>query len=266
MYEQGSFDSLNALGNLLGLRTVPTGVNLYTAQAVITRAPYRIRSRPPEGQSIWARSLILKGTWALPVHLELPIPRLTGPTTATTPVVPASPACGDGSPVPRVLPHIQPCSILGVDRNLRTPYITTWSLGIQRAISNNLSMEVTYVGNHATKLVGLIDLNQPPLGSGWGDPAVAGTPANNCIISAPAFGCSPDPTLETAAQPFATKFPYLGYIAWLSNNNLSNYNSLQVSMTQRDSAWAIVRDGLHVRSRSWDVSRQLELHQPHRQR
>jgi hypothetical protein len=106
-------------------------------------------------------------------------------------------------------------------------------LGIQRAITNNLSMEITYVGNHATKLVGLIDLNQPPVGSGWGDPAVAGTPANNCILSAPAFGCSPDSGLETAAQPFATKFPYLGYIAWLSNNNHSNYNSLQVSMTQR---------------------------------
>ena len=28
-YEQGSFDSFMAIGNLLGLRTVPTGVNLY---------------------------------------------------------------------------------------------------------------------------------------------------------------------------------------------------------------------------------------------
>ncbi len=36
-----------------------------------------------------------------------------------------------------------------------------------------------------------------------------------------------------AAQPFASKFPYLGYIAWLSNTDFSNYNSLQVSMTQR---------------------------------
>src|SRR5207253_4001810 len=28
-YEQGSFDSFMAIGNLLGLRTTPTGVNLY---------------------------------------------------------------------------------------------------------------------------------------------------------------------------------------------------------------------------------------------
>ena len=68
---------------------------------------------------------------------------------------------------------------MGVDQNLRTPYITTWSLGIQRALTNNLSLDVTYVGNHATKLVGLTDLNQPPFGSGWlqpgwGNPATCG--------------------------------------------------------------------------------------------
>ena len=37
-----------------------------------------------------------------------------------------------------------------------------------------------------------------------------------------------------AAQPFNGKFPYLNYIYWLSNSNLSNYNSLQVSMTQHE--------------------------------
>jgi len=37
-----------------------------------------------------------------------------------------------------------------------------------------------------------------------------------------------------SAQPFHGTFPYLGYIYWLSNNNLSNYNSLQVSVTQRE--------------------------------
>jgi hypothetical protein len=44
------------------------------------------------------------------------------------------------------------------------------------------------------------------------------------------FGnCAP----SGAGQPYASKFPYLGYIYWLSNGNFSNYNSLQVSMTQR---------------------------------
>jgi hypothetical protein len=34
-------------------------------------------------------------------------------------------------------------------------------------------------------------------------------------------------------EPYNSKYPYLGYIYWLSNNNVSNYNSLQVSMTER---------------------------------
>ena len=36
-----------------------------------------------------------------------------------------------------------------------------------------------------------------------------------------------------AANRINSKFPYLAYITWLSNSDLSNYNSLQVSMTQR---------------------------------
>jgi len=126
---------------------------------------------------------------------------------------------------------------MGVDHNLRTPYITTWSLGIQRALTNNLSLDVTYVGNHATKLVGLSDLNQPRsvggFSPGWGNPAVSGTAASDCIASAPAYGCGPNGDAEVAAQRYATQFPYLAYISWLSNSDLSNYNSLQVSMTQR---------------------------------
>jgi hypothetical protein len=227
LYEQGSFDSLMALGNLLGLRTVPTGVNLYTCSSgdnpctvpnPVFTAGGNINlgavtfSGGSQGDKNTAGSLVFN--WA---------------NNAANPLYAASPACGDGT-VPVGLQTPQPCTVMGVDRNLRSPYITTWSLGIQRAITNNLSMDVTYVGNHATKLVGLIDLNQPLLGSGWGDPTVTGTPAQLCIASAPAYdNCS----VGAGALPFASKFPYLGFIAWLSNNNHSNYNSLQVSMTQR---------------------------------
>ena len=34
------------------------------------------------------------------------------------------------------------------------PYISTWTLTVQRAITNDLSLEVAYVGNHGTKLLG----------------------------------------------------------------------------------------------------------------
>jgi hypothetical protein len=96
------------------------------------------------------------------------------------------------------------------------------------------------VGNHATKLLGVTDLNQPRLvnglSPGWGNPANANSPAGQCLASA-ATGydnCNPDTDAEQAARPFNSKFPYLSYIYWLSNNNFSNYNGLQASLTQRN--------------------------------
>ena len=42
-----------------------------------------------------------------------------------------------------------PCSIVGIDRNFRTPYVESWSLGIQRAITSSLSLDINYVGTMA---------------------------------------------------------------------------------------------------------------------
>ena len=55
-----------------------------------------------------------------------------------------------------------------VDRNLTTPYVWNWTLNLQHAITPNLSLEVAYVGNHGANLTGIRDINQPPVGSGWG--------------------------------------------------------------------------------------------------
>ena len=46
-------------------------------------------------------------------------------------------------------------------------------------------------------------------------------------------GSGPDSAAITAAQPFNKQFPYLSYIYQLANSNVSNYNGLQVSLTQR---------------------------------
>src|ERR1700746_409754 len=50
-----------------------------------------------------------------------------------------------------------------------------WVLGIQRSITNNLSLSVDYVGNRADKLLGLEYTNTPPIGAGWTG-ATGGTP------------------------------------------------------------------------------------------
>jgi len=231
-FEQGSYDSFNALGNLLGLRTVPTGVNLYTngnATPTTAGGTINVGAITFTGGALGSATKpgTIKYNWAN--------------NGANTPIYNAAPACGDGTvTLPNGLTP-QPCVVLGVDRNLRTPYVTSWNLGIQRAITSNLSLDVAYVGNHATKLLGLTDLNQPGLvngfSSGWGNPNVIGTPAQQCIASAGTGydNCGPDSAAEQAARPYNAKFPYLSYIYWLSNANLSNYNALQASFTQRAS-------------------------------
>ncbi len=223
-YEQYSYDSFMAIGNLLGLRTVPTGVNLYSNG---NQTPTTAGGNINLGALTFTGPALgpIKSAWAN-----------NGPNN---PLYSASPACGDGTvTLPSGLTPSQ-CVVLGVNRNLRTPYVTNWNLGVQRALTANLSLDVTYVGNHATKLVGITDLNQPQLvngySPGWGNPNVVGTPAQQCLASASTGydNCNPDGGAEQAARPYNAKFPYLSYIYWLANNNFSNYNGMQVSLTQR---------------------------------
>jgi hypothetical protein len=90
----------------------------------------------------------------------------------------------------------QPCSIFGVNRNLTTPYVTTWTLNVQHAFTNSLSGEVAYVGDHGSNLMGIRDLNQ--------------------------FG------------EFNSTFPYLANVYQMSNIYKSNYNGLQATLTARN--------------------------------
>lgn len=127
-----------------------------------------------------------------------------------------------------------PCPIMTVARNLTTPYVTTWTLSLQHALTPNVSMEIAYIGNHGTNLVGIRDINQPPVGSGWGSGpggeltlCLASAPLyNNCVVNANGG--------EQANQPFATKFPYLSNIFQMGNIYRSNYNGLQATLNTRN--------------------------------
>jgi hypothetical protein len=87
-----------------------------------------------------------------------------------------------------------------VNPNLRTPYITNWNLSVTRAFTNNLSLEVGYVGNRGTNLTGFSDINQI------------------------------DPV--TRVRPYSS-FSYLKFINQATNGRISNYNSLQTTLTKR---------------------------------
>jgi len=146
-------------------------------------------------------------------------------------------ACGDGNPIaanayPAGSPFASldgtapgPCSTASYDRNLRTPYVETWNIDIQHSFTNNLSLDVAYLGNHGTKIFGTRDINAPAIGAGYSAAALS--------------GCAADPTTcgtdQAEAGPFTSKFPYISYIDQLSNQDTSHYNALQVSLTQRAS-------------------------------
>ena len=237
IYEQISLDAFNGQGNFLGLRMIPSGAALFSNGDGT--------SVPGAGtiNVVDTAGLVGSSNWA----------NNCGDAACATPgtlLYSQSPQCGTGIGL-----DPSQCNILGVDRNFRTPYVSTWTLGIQRAITNNMSVEVAYVGNHGTKLLGLTDLNQPAIGSGWTAAAQAA-----CLSSAsdptPYDNCSVDSNAERQAQPYTmscssapvaaaggvsvglgkgTKpcFPYLGYVDFFSNINKSNYNGLQMSLTQR---------------------------------
>jgi hypothetical protein len=98
-----------------------------------------------------------------------------------------------------------PCAIMGVDRNLTTPYVWNWDLNVQHAFAPNLTLELGYVGNHGANLVGIRDINQEQPG-----------------------------TDSQATRPFNGKFPYLSNIFQMGNFYRSNYNGLQATLTARN--------------------------------
>lgn len=71
-------------------------------------------------------------------------------------------------------------------------------------------MELAYVGDHGSRLIGIHDINQPPAGSGF---TAAG---------------------EQGSRPFEASFPYLAQIYQMGNIYRSNYNGLQATLTTRN--------------------------------
>ena len=107
------------------------------------------------------------------------------------------------------------CDLTTVSSNLLTPSMTNWNLGITHAFTNNLSLEVSYVGNHGSNMTGFVDLNMI-------DP-------NNPLENTVACNHCEDPT----HRPLAAAFPYLRYVNMTVNDARSNYHSLQATLTER---------------------------------
>ena len=121
---------------------------------------------------------------------------VTNPEWNGTVFPPTAVGCGDG-----VGSDPGPCDLMGVNPNLRTPYVMNYNVGIQHQFANNWSLEVGYVGNRGEDLVGFQDVNEV-------NPA-------------------------TGVQPYGVQFPWLNFINVMTNDVHSNYNGLQATLTKR---------------------------------
>jgi Carboxypeptidase regulatory-like domain/TonB dependent receptor len=151
--------------------------------------------------------------------------------------------CGDGVTLASGATDPSPCDLIAVDPNLRYPYVTNWNLSVQHVFTNNLSLEIGYVGNHGSRLTGILDINQAALGAGYclNSTLTAAQLADACNANSPNFaGNGYPPTVignvglaEQEARPYDASFPYLGPIIQFSNDARSNYHSLQATLTKR---------------------------------
>jgi len=96
------------------------------------------------------------------------------------------------------------CSLYAVSPNLKTPYTINYNVDIQHLITSTMSVDVAYVGNEGRSLLSPYDANQ----------------------------CAPN-TTGACVRPYSAQFPYLSIINLIDNHGYSNFNSLQVSLTQR---------------------------------
>ena len=127
---------------------------------------------------------------------------------------------------------VKQCSIMAVDPKYVAPYIVNWTLGVQHAFTSNLSLDVSYVGTHGSRLTNFVSLNQAPAGAGYClNTLTALQAADACNPASPNF--MDTGLAEQEARPYNTAFPYLQFVDRTTNNGRSNYNSLQTTLTER---------------------------------
>jgi Carboxypeptidase regulatory-like domain/TonB dependent receptor-like, beta-barrel len=114
-----------------------------------------------------------------------------------------------------------------VDKNLRTPYMQQWHLGIEQELPGNSVFALTYAGSKGTKLYTFFNGNQA---EPTADPAAATAPRRpvfaNLINPADGLTCS-------LANPQDCSPVFDTGIDWFRSTGSSNYNSLQARFEKR---------------------------------
>lgn len=121
--------------------------------------------------------------------------------------------------------------VFAADRNIRTPYMENFNLNLQQQLTNNVTLQVGYVGSEGHKLFRFRDLDQPNQSVIMAtDLAFAGaTPG--CVSGGVVVGGPGCISAYNSASRVYPNNPYGAfYVNYEESSANSNYNSLQASL------------------------------------
>ena len=124
-------------------------------------------------------------------------------------------------------------SVYTAKRTAGSGYVEQWNVAVQRAITNNLSFDIAYVGSHIVH-VGIPDSNLNQLTAAQ---LAIGTPLQ-AMVTNPYFGqipvSSPIGGKNIAAAQLIKPYPRFQNVATYRNNSgTTNYNAIEAKVEQR---------------------------------
>ena len=99
--------------------------------------------------------------------------------------------------------------------------IFSWNVGVQHALTSTVAVEANYIGNHGSRLTGVIDMNQISAAN-----QAAGNGDGRTLPFLPLFLRRQQPVWHCVSLP--------EYIDYQMDNDISNYNALEVTLTARN--------------------------------
>lgn len=200
-YDTPQVDDLIAFSFGAGLNNIPTGFALYNPAGAIAFAPSTAPGAVTSGQVTVPTSGL---NWATGV------PVFTVGTNALE--------CGNGLVTVANGTRPSPCNLHAKSVNSPRSPMVTWTAGIQHAFGNNTSLTVNYVGTHAYNLATMVNINEPTPGASRALPG--STPGS--VTGSYQF-----------REPYYSQFPWFSGIFEYGAAGFSNYNALQMRLTQR---------------------------------
>ncbi len=207
----------------------PTGEQLFNANNTLAG------TAPGDGKSAFgslaAQSTNGKTIAFDPINWQLP----GQPATLFPTPIPA--ACGDGFPVngpgtvvgPTNALNPAQCLMSGGDPNLNYYHYDFWNVNFQHAFTNNLSLDIGYVGSRTTGIIQSLNLNQAaPTDSLTANNATSEEQRapfyQNCTSAQAPAGMGLNPN---------ACYPWFSNILFQTSDENDNYRSLQIFLVER---------------------------------